>query len=76
MRLLYLDTNEKVEAVVKGYEKDTKALKEELLRISWFMRGGVSYNDSQMLTYEERELINKLVQHNLETTKESGLPFF
>ena len=75
MRLLYLDT-EGIDQLVKTYEKDTKALKSELLRITWFMRGGISYNDAQMLTPEDRELVAKLIEGNLETTKESGLPFF
>jgi hypothetical protein len=75
MRLLYLDS-EGIDILVKTYEKDTKALKEELLRITWFMRGGISYHDAQMLSHEERELVAKLIEGNLETTKESGLPFF
>lgn len=40
------------------------------------MRGGVSYGESHMMTQEERNLVSKLVEKNLETTKESGLPFF
>lgn len=36
----------------------------------------MSYNEAHCLTYEERILISKLVEKNLETTKESGLPFF
>ena len=75
MRLLFLDAKG-VDALVEKYDKETKSLKEELLRISWFMRGGVSYHDAQMLTFEERQLVAKLIEGNLETTKESGLPFF
>jgi hypothetical protein len=40
------------------------------------MRGGLSYDDAMMLSHDERGLINKLIKSNLETTKESGLPFF
>jgi hypothetical protein len=29
-----------------------------------------------MLSFSEREMINKIVKDNLETTKKSGLPFF
>jgi len=75
MRLLYLDAAG-IERIVKEYDSNTRALKEELLRICWFMRGGIGYNDSHMLTVEERTLISKIVEKNLETTKESGLPFF
>jgi hypothetical protein len=75
MRLLYLDT-EGIERIVKEYDGTTIALKEELLRICWCMRGGIDYNISHMLSIEERTLISKIVEKNLETTKESGLPFF
>ena len=40
------------------------------------MRGGISYNDGMMLSPEERKMISKIIKSNLETTKESGLPFF
>ena len=72
---MYLDT-EGIEKLVKQYESDTKAIKDELMRICWFMRGSVSYNDSLMLDVEEREIIGKIIKDNLETTKESGMPFF
>jgi hypothetical protein len=29
-----------------------------------------------MLSYEDRVIIGKIIERNLETTKESGLPFF
>lgn len=40
------------------------------------MRGGLTYNESFLLTPEEREIIGKIIEENLNTTKESGLPFF
>ena len=40
------------------------------------MRGGLSYNEAHLLTVEERELVNKIIEGNLETTKETQLPFF
>ena len=40
------------------------------------MRGGLSYDDSMLLSETERKLINDLIKDNLETTKKSKLPFF
>ena len=40
------------------------------------MRGGLSYEDAMMLSVPERELVGEIVKSNLDTTKESGLPFF
>ncbi len=40
------------------------------------MRGGMPPSEAYMLTYEDREIIGKIIEKNLEITKESGQPFF
>lgn len=72
---MHLD-NEGIDQIVAEYDNDAKAIKEELLRMCWFMRGGLSYTESHLLTPGERELINKIIEGNLNTTKETQLPFF
>jgi hypothetical protein len=57
-------------------EKDCQSIRQESLKISWYMRGGLTYDQSMALSIQERELINELIKENLETTKKSGLPFF
>ena len=69
-------SNEAVVRMIEGYEKESRAYKEEAIRISWYMRGGISYDDAMMLSYFERETIGNLIKENIETTKKSGLPFF
>ena len=68
--------NEEIVKLIEDYEKESKALKKSILQLCWYMRGGLSYDEGMMLSYREREIINELVKENLETTKESGLPFF
>lgn len=58
------------------YEKDVRAYKDDALRMSWYMRGGLSYDDAMLLSSMERELIGKIIKDNLETTEKSKLPFF
>jgi hypothetical protein len=58
------------------FDKESKALKTELLKSCWFMRGGVSYDDAMVMSFEDREICHEIIKDNLETTKESGLPFF
>ena len=70
-----LDNSEIVE-YVEGYEKEITSLRTNALKITWYMRGGVSYEDVMMLSSSERDIINALIKENLETTKKSGLPFF
>jgi len=67
---------EGINQLVKDYELDSKAIKDELFRICWYMRGGLSYSESMLLGFEDREIIGRIIEKNLETTKESGLPFF
>ena len=72
---MYLDTDG-INKLVKEYEADTKALKEEIFRFSWFMRGGLSFTEAYLLTPEDRELIGKIIESNLEVAKAQGIPFF
>lgn len=58
------------------YEKDTKALREELFRLCWWMRGGLSFTEAFLLSPEDREIIGKIIEDNLETAKNTQMPFF
>ena len=57
-------------------EKEAMSIRSEVLKLCWYMRGGVTYTEAMMLSPKERELIGTLVKENLETTQKSGLPFF
>ena len=46
------------------------------MKICWFMRGGMSWNEALVLSPEERDIVAQLVKDNMETTKKSGQPFF
>ena len=65
-----------IEKLVKEWENSTKALREELLRLCWFMRGGLTFTESFDLSQEDRLIISKIIESNLTTTKETQLPFF
>ena len=57
-------------------ETEIKAIKSELFKFCWYMRGSLSVTESYDLTNEDREVLATIIEGNLETTKESGLPFF
>jgi len=63
-------------ALLEGYDKEVKALKEEILRMCWYMRGGINYSELMEISRLEREIIAEIIKGNLETTKESRMPFF
>ncbi len=75
MRLLYLD-HEGIDRLIKDYEKDTKAIKHELFKICWYMRGSIDIDQAHLLSVEDREIVSKIIEENLETTKKTGLNFF
>ena len=57
-------------------DQECDDIRQEALQLSWYMRGGLSYDHAMQLSVAERKLINTLIKNNLETTKKSGLPFF
>jgi len=61
---------------LKDFDNQTKNLKLELMKLCWFMRGGMSWNEALVLSPDEREIVSQLVKENMETTKKSGQPFF
>ena len=63
-------------AYLKDFDNETKNLKLELMKICWFMRGGMSWNEALVLSPDERTIVSQLVKENMETTKKSGQPFF
>ena len=62
--------------MIDRMEQEAAALRGEILKLCWYMRGGLTYSEGMNLSFKERDLISKLVKDNLETTKKSGLPFF
>jgi len=69
-------TIEEIVELTKRMERETKAIKDELYRLCWYMRGSLSFSEVYELSPEDRELVSKIVSDNFETTKKSGLPFF
>ena len=62
--------------MVDAMEKETRSIRQEVLKLCWYMRGGITYDEAMQLGQVERDIINEIVKENMETTKKSGLPFF
>ena len=75
IRLLTLD-NDAVAALIEGYDKEVRAYRDDALRMAWYMRGSISYEDAMLLSFNDRDLINKIIKDNIETTEKTKLPFF
>ena len=68
-------TDEAIVGLIESYDKESKAIKNESLKLAWFMRGGLSYEEAMYLSQSEREMIAKIIEDNIETTKKSGMLF-
>jgi len=73
--LLTLDPDG-VKKLIDRYDSDVKAIKNACMQMSWHLRGGASYQDILNMSTEERDNINKIIEQHMETTKNSGLPYF
>lgn len=69
-------TSEKVGLMVDQMEKECNDIRQEALKMTWYMRGGINYDQALQLSFNERKIIGELVKENYETTKKSGLPHF
>lgn len=67
-------TDEEILGIIKQMGEETKKLSDDLLKMCWFMRGSISYSEAFSLTQYERECIAKIIESNIEITKESGMP--
>lgn len=61
---------------VEILDKESKALKLDLIKMCWYMRGGMTVDDAYSMSIEERNIVGELIKENLETTKKTGMPFF
>ena len=62
--------------MIDQMEKECNDIRQEALKMAWYMRGGLPYDQAMQLGVADRVLINAIIKDNLETTKKSGLPFF
>jgi hypothetical protein len=57
-------------------DEESKALKKEIYKLAWFMRGSLSIEEAFSMDLMDRDILVEIVKENLETAKETGLPFF
>lgn len=75
MRILSLPYEQILEEA-RILDNEVKQIKENVYKLAWYMRGSIPIDDAFAMGIEDREIVGKIVEDNLETTKKSGLPFF
>ena len=69
-------SNEKIVQELERMDKESFSIKEELIRITWWMRGGINIDQAWNLSTKERQIIGNLIKENMETSKKTGTPIF
>ena len=62
--------------MLENMDKEARAIRDEALRMMWWMRGGLTYEDAMLLGQAEKDIISDIIKGNMKSTKDSGLPFF
>jgi len=75
MRLLTMSQAE-ITAETNKMSRDSEAIEKDIWKMVWFMRGGLNIDQAYAMDQQQREIVAELIKENLNTTKESGLPFF
>ena len=65
-------SNSDIENYVKNLDSIAKQIKDEIFRLSWYMRGGISAQDLfHIYSFEDRSIISNIIKENVEATKKS-----
>ena len=57
-------------------DREAHDIRQENLRLTWYMRGGINYEQVMQLSSQERQMISQIAKDNIETTKKTNLPWF
>lgn len=74
-RLLTLESDA-IAKYLERLDQEARDIRQESLKLAWYMRGGITYEQVMQLGNQERQLIGKLAKENIETTKKTNLPWF
>lgn len=68
--------NQQIVEELRRLDKQNDGIRDEIIRLTWWMRGGISYNDAMLLSPKDKEIIVALIKENMETSKKTGTPIF
>ena len=54
-------------------ENETKNFKMDLFKMAWYMRGSMSLEDLFMISYEDREIIGRIIKENCQKDRHAIL---
>ena len=67
-------SDEQIQERLIRLDKEISVFKEELFRISWYMRGGITVNDLlYSFSHDDRTAAYAIIKENIEATKNTGM---
>lgn len=66
--------NDDIVKLLQDFDSETKAVEKDLLETTWYMRGGISYNEAMALSPGERKQIHEIIKQNIKNTEKTKLP--
>ncbi len=58
--------------LIQSFAKDSTALKEQIAEICYFMHGGVEWNSAWGMSFEDREVMIKVINKRLKESNPNG----
>lgn len=66
---------DKIKEILIRLNNEIADFKQELCKISWYMRGGVLLNDLMFLySVDDRDAMYSVIKENIDNTKETRMP--
>jgi len=69
-------SDEEIGNELKQLDSESDGIKESVINLCWWMRGGISHEEAWNLSSKERDMINRLIKNNIETMKKTKMPMF
>jgi hypothetical protein len=69
-------SDEEIIKELESMEKEKDDLRDEFVRLTWWMRGGITHEQLVNLPHKERKFISNLIKENIETSKKTGTPLY
>lgn len=67
-------TPEEIQFLLKEMATDRRAIRREVADICWYMRGGITWEESWQLCQDDKIEIHKVIKYNIERTEKSRMP--
>ena len=63
--------NQEIGEEIERLENESNQIKDAVINICWWMRGGIGHYEAWNLSEKERSMIQRLIKNNLETMKKN-----